>query len=140
MQIELVTQLLGIAGKGLAGNPGLVPMALGLQLVVGLLEVPLLLASIAALMNGQLAYNPERTDGGKAKAPQQCVGEDGGNVLCCVWETEPWVPAFMTLAGVAMMWTLFVAFEVGGLGGGGMTATHHARLSHERRSTLLHCS
>lgn len=111
-QIELVTQLLGVAGKGLAGNPGLVPMALGLQLVVGVLEVPLVLACIAALMNGQLAYNPDRTDGGKAEAPEQCVGEDGGSVLCCVWETEPWVPAFMALAGVAMLWTLFVAFEV----------------------------
>ncbi|GFR47647.1 hypothetical protein Agub_g9390, partial [Astrephomene gubernaculifera] len=112
-QVQLVTALLGLAGRGLSANPGLVPMALGLQLLaLGLLETPLLLALIGAAMNGTLAFNPHRADRGAAESPEQCVDAEGDSVSCCVWKTEPWVPAYMTLAGIAMTWTLFLAFQI----------------------------
>ncbi|EFJ50294.1 hypothetical protein VOLCADRAFT_103885 [Volvox carteri f. nagariensis] len=116
-QIDLVTRLLGMAGRGLSANPGLVPLALALQLVlVGLMELPLVLAVIAAAMNGTLVYNPDRVDGGSAllakTAEEQCVDGAGESVPCCVWQTESWVPVYFAFAGIAMTWSLFLAFQI----------------------------
>ncbi|KAG2453175.1 hypothetical protein HYH02_002499 [Chlamydomonas schloesseri] len=112
-QVELVTRLLGLAGRGLSANPGLVPMALFLQVfLLALLELPLLLASVAAYMNGSVAYNSQRADGGAATTPEQCVDADGDQVLCCTWQVEPWVPGYLGLVGVAMTWSMFLAFQV----------------------------
>ncbi|GLC70106.1 hypothetical protein PLESTF_000924800 [Pleodorina starrii] len=112
-QIELVTRLVGLAGGGLSANPGLVPLALGLQLgLVGLLELPLLMAAIAAAMNGTRVYNTDRVDHGSATAAEQCLDADGGQVPCCEWQTEPWVPAYLAFAFVAMTWSLFLAFQI----------------------------
>ncbi|KAG2437308.1 hypothetical protein HXX76_005965 [Chlamydomonas incerta] len=112
-QVELVTRLLGLAGHGLSANPGLVPLALALQVVLlGLLELPLLLACVAAYMNGSVAYNTQRADGGAATSADQCVDADGNQVLCCTWQVEPWVPGYLSLVGVAMAWSMFLAFQI----------------------------
>ncbi|GLC47013.1 hypothetical protein PLESTM_002008700 [Pleodorina starrii] len=87
--------------------------AAGLQLgLVGLLELPLLMAAIAAAMNGTRVYNTDRVDHGSATAAEQCLDADGGQVPCCEWQTEPWVPAYLAFAFVAMTWSLFLAFQI----------------------------
>lgn len=91
LQIGLVTELLGVAGRALAAHPGLVPLSLGLQLGGWLLlNLPLLGGMLAGLANGSLAYNTARSaqggDGGSAAAGEECRGEGGEQVLCCVWQ------------------------------------------------------
>lgn len=71
---------MGVSGKGLSNNAGLVPLSLGLQLAACLVCVPLILNCIAAVMNGQLAYNGARADGGTAQQTAQCVDQDGQQV------------------------------------------------------------
>lgn len=91
LQIGLVTELLGVAGRALAAHPGLVPLSLGLQLGGWLLlNLPLLAGMLAGLANGSLAYNTQRSaqggDGGGAAGGEECRGEGGEQVLCCVWQ------------------------------------------------------
>jgi hypothetical protein len=38
---------------------------------------------------------------------QRCFDEQGQQVPCCAWEPAKWVPAYMSLASVAMLWTIF---------------------------------
>lgn len=111
-QVALVCELLGLSGKAVWANPALITVSLGLQLVLGLVEIPLLLAFIASFMNGDLAYNSRRVDGGTATQPDMCVDENNEKVSCCVWQTERWVPAFMALDSIAALWTLFLVSEI----------------------------
>lgn len=38
----------------------------------------------------------------------QCVDEQGQSVPCCAWQADSWVPSYMSLASVTMLWTVFL--------------------------------
>ncbi|KAL6758844.1 plasma-membrane choline transporter-domain-containing protein [Haematococcus lacustris] len=132
-QIDLVTRLLGVAGHALVECSGLVGLAVGLQLALLLVVVPLVTMGVAAFTNGHLIFNPARSmtspeqpnalDGlggsglgplaKKGDVPElQCTNLSGDKVLCCTWEPEPWVPFYMALLSLALSWTTFLLFEV----------------------------
>ncbi|GLI62333.1 hypothetical protein VaNZ11_004941 [Volvox africanus] len=112
-QIELVTHLLGLSGQGLEANPELVPTALGLQLgLSALLEIPLLMAIVGAIQNGTLVYNSDRMDHGRASVADECVNSDGASVDCCEWQVESWVNAYLVVVVIAMLWSMFLVFQV----------------------------
>jgi len=112
-QIELVTRLVGIAGHALLESPGLIAMALGLQLGwVLLVALPLLISGLAAYMNGHLVYNDARTDGGAATTGGECVGEQGDVVACCAWQPDAWVAPYLSLVGLAFVWSTMLVFSI----------------------------
>ncbi|KAJ9516143.1 hypothetical protein QJQ45_024571 [Haematococcus lacustris] len=132
-QINLVTRLLGVAGHALVECSGLVGLAVGLQLALLLVVVPLVTMGVAAFTNGHLIFNPARSMtspeqpnaldslGGSGLGPLakkgavpelQCTNLSGDKVLCCTWEPEPWVPFYMALLSLALSWSTFLLFEV----------------------------
>ena len=38
----------------------------------------------------------------------QCLNEDGQEVPCCTWAPDGWVPPYMSLASVMLLWTVFL--------------------------------
>lgn len=115
-QLRLVSRLLGVSAKGLAANPGIVALTLGLQLVMVPLAVLMAVAAFFAYQNGGVAPNPAaRLTGGAGKgggdAPT-CVDASGQEVPCCMWQVDSWVPFGMAVQGLAMLWTVFLIFEI----------------------------
>ncbi|KAF5839602.1 plasma-membrane choline transporter-domain-containing protein [Dunaliella salina] len=117
-QVELVTQLLGVAGEALMKNLGLIGVAVGLQLGVLVLVAPIAVGMAMAITNGQVAYNYARDDSKLASAQSvgdgapACVDEQGRPVMCCLWEVDSWVPLYMSWCALALLWSIFLAFEV----------------------------
>lgn len=111
-QLGLVTSLLGVSGKGLTENASLVPVVIVLQLVVMALTFPLLLTMIAAISNGRVAFNPDRSPSVDPAAAAQCVDDSGNAVICCVWQTESYVGPFLALCSLVLLWTCFIGGEV----------------------------
>ncbi|GIL58905.1 hypothetical protein Vafri_13917 [Volvox africanus] len=88
-------------------------MALGLQLgLAAVLEIPLLLAVGGAMRNGTLVYNSARVDQGSAARADQCVNSDGDSVNCCEWQVEAWVNGYLVVAFIAMLWSMFLVFQI----------------------------
>jgi hypothetical protein len=106
-QLVLVTQLLGLSGKGLQENLSLVPCVIGVQGGLLSLTFPLLLSLFAAIANGHVVFNPSRNP-----ESTTCLDMQGQEVLCCVWETEPFVGPYLTYALLIMTWTCFIGGEV----------------------------
>lgn len=106
-QLVLVTSLLGLSGKGLQENLALIPCIIGVQGGLLALTFPLVLSLFAAIANGHVVFNPLRN-------PQAatCMDMEGQEVLCCVWETEPFVGPYLAYALLIMTWTAFIGGEV----------------------------
>ena len=81
-QLGLVTDLLGVAGQGLAANLALAGVALLIELMLAV--TVLFLAGLAAVTNGAVVYNPARAAGDV----DRCVDEGGGKVVCCKWRVR----------------------------------------------------
>ena len=47
-------------------------------------------------------------DVAKVTHSRQCLNTDGQEVPCCVWAPDSWVPPFMSLASVMLLWTVFL--------------------------------
>jgi hypothetical protein len=108
-QLQLVIQLLGVSGHGLADNLGLVGAVLGLQGGMFVLLVPLFVSIMAAVINGKVIFNPERSmESGGA----HCVDAEGQDVMCCAWQTEPYVAPLVALIILTLSWTSFIGAEV----------------------------
>ena len=39
---------------------------------------------------------------------RQCINGDGQEVPCCAWTPDAWVPPYMSLASVMLLWTVFL--------------------------------
>ncbi len=39
---------------------------------------------------------------------RQCINGDGQEVPCCAWAPDAWVPPYMSLASVMLLWTVFL--------------------------------
>ena len=39
---------------------------------------------------------------------RQCLNGDGQEVPCCQWSPDTWVPPYMSLASVMLLWTVFL--------------------------------
>ena len=39
---------------------------------------------------------------------RQCLNGDGQEVPCCAWAPDAWVPPYMSLASVMLLWTVFL--------------------------------
>ena len=48
-------------------------------------------------------------DVAKVVHSRQCVNGDGQEVPCCAWAPDAWVPPYMSLASVMLLWTVFLA-------------------------------
>ncbi len=87
-ELAVATQLLQVAGHGLAENAQLFLLTLALGAAAALAAAPQLVGALAALSLGALVPNPEIPPG------ELCAA--GGDVACCAWR-----PAGAGLAGVA---------------------------------------
>lgn len=107
-QLALVTSLLGISGHGLRENTALIPAVIGVQGGLLVLTFPLILSLFAAIANGGVVFNPQRNP----ELPATCVDSDGNDIVCCVWETAPFVGPYLAYALLILMWTCFIGGEV----------------------------
>ena len=41
-----------------------------------------------------------------------CYDGQGQGVPCCAWEPAPWVPPYMSLASLTLLWTVFLCGQV----------------------------
>ncbi|KAL4430546.1 hypothetical protein ABPG77_005786 [Micractinium sp. CCAP 211/92] len=100
-QIQLTARLLRVSANGLAANPGLVPLVLGLALAGLCAMGPLVVSAGFVLQNGELGPNPAR--GGSPKCVDALTGKD---VPCCVFNTASWASAYLALPWVfTLIWT-----------------------------------
>ena len=52
---------------------------------------------------------------GKAVASvkgSECRDAENTVVDCCTWQPDGWVPAYMTLANITLLWSIFLVFEI----------------------------
>jgi len=109
-ELKLVAHLLGVSARGLAANPGVVVLALVLQLALAGLGGGLCVAGFAAYTVGGVAPNPQ------ALAPpaggHTCRSPVGDAVPCCEWRVAGWVPVALATQGAALLWTIFLIFEI----------------------------
>lgn len=130
-QITLVTSLLGLSGQGLQENLAIVPCVIGIQGGLLGLTFPLVLSLFAAIANGRVVFNPSRN-------PQEatCTDFGGQEVLCCVWETEPFVGPYITYALILLTWTAFIGSEVRTFVVSGVIAQWYFRVGSEPSEAL----
>ena len=43
----------------------------------------------------------------KVTHARQCLVGEGQEVPCCAWQPDAWVPAYMSLTSVVLLWTVF---------------------------------
>ena len=41
-----------------------------------------------------------------------CYSADGQQVPCCAWEPDAWVPPYMSLASITLLWTVFLCGQI----------------------------
>lgn len=41
-----------------------------------------------------------------------CYDGQGQQVPCCAWEPAPWVPPYMSLASITLLWTVFLCGQI----------------------------
>ncbi len=59
---------------------------------------------------GLWVHAEERVD-----AQQQghaCYDGQGQQVPCCAWQPAPWVPPYMSLASITLLWTVFLCGQI----------------------------
>ena len=39
---------------------------------------------------------------------RQCLDGEGQEVPCCAWQPDAWVPAYMSLTSIMLLWTVFL--------------------------------
>ena len=39
---------------------------------------------------------------------RQCLNGEGQEVPCCAWQPDAWVPAYMSLTSLVLLWTVFL--------------------------------
>lgn len=57
-----------------------------------------------------LARAEERVDA--AQRGHACYDGQGQQVPCCAWEPAPWVPPYMSLASLTLLWTVFLCGQI----------------------------
>ena len=131
-QLVLVTSLLGLSGKGLQENLGIVPCVIGVQGGLLGLTFPLILSLFAAIANGSVVFNPSRD-------PQAstCIDFEQNEVLCCVWETESFVGPYIAYALILLTWTAFIGSEVRTFVVSGVIAQWYFKVGGEASSSEL---
>ncbi|KAJ9531995.1 hypothetical protein QJQ45_003697 [Haematococcus lacustris] len=136
-QIRQVARLMGVAGRALVECPGLLGLAVGLQLALTLAAAPLVAMGIGAYSNGRLIFNPERSLD-PSVPNSSCLDSAGKSVDCCAWETDGWVTPYLALLGLALSWTVLLVFEIKVFTVAGTVAQVTQRVV-QRSNSLLCC-
>ncbi|CAL5222858.1 g5284 [Coccomyxa viridis] len=105
-EIALCGRLLGVSAHALNSNPGLILLIVVTKIVMTLAVLPIFAFMFLAYTNGHIARNG---DVAKVVHSRQCVNGDGQEVPCCAWAPDAWVPPYMSLASVMLLWTVFLA-------------------------------
>eukprot|EP00887_Chlorella_sp_A99_P002136 scaffold21.g2136.t1 len=105
-EIGLASRLLGVSAHGLVANSGLITATLLLNIASVVAIVPLVVLSAFAFMNGEVVPNPARA------GAAQCVDAQGAKVQCCSWAPDAVAKAYLSLAGVTMLWTVLLANQI----------------------------
>lgn len=108
-QLALVARLLSISVHALSDCPGVIMAALGLQFFGGVVLLAMGLMMLLAFANGHVVPNPARA---KIADDGTCLGPDGGEVVCCTWQTDSWVMGYVAYAALVTTWTTLLVFTV----------------------------
>ncbi|KAJ6708011.1 CHOLINE TRANSPORTER-LIKE (SLC FAMILY 44) [Salix viminalis] len=92
-RIELTVKIIGVASDALSKNLGLFVVIPLLTLGLVAYYVPIVVFLVFARLNGKIV-------------PKESNGE-----YTCAWKQDSWVPAYYTLAILAMLWSLTVMVE-----------------------------
>lgn len=131
----LCGRLLAVATEGLTTNSGIFGVVLLQQLALLVVSLPMLGVMGLAWTNGEVAPNRTRrvvvkglcetlcflccsmdhtcilctaARGGR----EGCYGDDGEEVVCCIWQPDNWVFPYVALTALALLWTSFLAFTI----------------------------
>ena len=64
------------------------------------------LPAVFAFTNGEVVPNPVR------QGAATCTSPDGQEVLCCTWAPDAFGKAYLSLAGVTILWTMLLANQI----------------------------
>ena len=106
-ELNLIASLLQVATQGLRDNPHVITTTVGLSVVSLLYIAPAVAAMMFAAENGHVAVSTVAT----AKSGDGCVDFVGAAVDCCGFQVDPWVPYYMTLSIVSLLWVTSAALE-----------------------------
>jgi len=106
-ELDLVASMIAVSTQGLRDNPHLVTVTVGLQLASMVYVIPLVWLAVDATQHGSATINKfavATTDG-------MCLGYYSQTVDCCRWQMDSWVPSYITLVCVAVIWAVSTALE-----------------------------
>lgn len=106
--IGIVARLCGVAAACLGANPGLLLMLLTIKICLLIFTMVIGIFSLAAFVSGSAVPNPliALVDG------HSCFGMGKNHVPCCIWISDPFVPYYLTLSSLTLIWVTLVAFEI----------------------------
>ncbi|KAK9813679.1 hypothetical protein WJX73_002989 [Symbiochloris irregularis] len=105
--LQLCARLLGVSATGLRENPALLGVC-----VVTLTATVCLLLPIWGSLGASVANGSIQPNGYAQRGPAQCTDASGHAVPCCVWVVDSWVPVYLALNIVTMIWTVCLMGEM----------------------------
>jgi len=108
-QLALVGRLLSIGARTLSQNPGMVVVALLVQIGSLVLMLPFVAFLFLAFTNGHVAPNASVTH---ISQEGICKADDGSEVMCCAWVPDGWAIAYMAWTSLALSWTMLLMFTI----------------------------
>ncbi|XP_002988927.2 CTL-like protein DDB_G0288717 [Selaginella moellendorffii] len=105
-RVELTVRVITTASEALYRNLSLLLVVPSLSLVLLVFYVPAAFFLVFSYMNGKYVPNADLRD-----RPELPCGR-GTSRECCEWNVESWVPAYMTLAALFVVWATCVVAQV----------------------------
>lgn len=127
----LCGRLLSVATEGLTANTGIFGIVLVQQLLVLCVSLPLIAGMGISWTNGDVvpnracvedACNTQQTQTSSSlplhpltaarSGRAGCYGDDGEEVVCCVWQPDTWVLPYLGITALGLVWSSFLAFAI----------------------------
>ena len=108
-ELNLIASMLSVSTQGLRDNPHIVTTTVGLSFASLLYIFPAVAAMMFAAMNGRVTVSESATS--RDAATKACSDFAGDPTDCCGFAVDSWVPLYMTLSFVSLLWVTSAALE-----------------------------